>query len=260
MGKTEIVGNLFKKFGSADQIAFEVASLAWLRDAPKGTHVVPVLESGEGWLEEPRLVSTSPTAAQAEEFGRNLARTHAAGADWFGQAPAGYSGEGRIGTAPLPLLDSDLYGTSWGAFFAAERIGPYLSAFPPAERRTLESLCAKLNSGALDHAQPALVKAGAARTHGDLWGGNVMWTARGGVLIDAAASGGHAESDLAALALFGVPHLGSILTGYNQESALAKGWRGRVGLHQLHLLAVHAFLFGGGYVSQTVDVARRYLL
>ena len=40
-----------------------------------------------------------------------------------------------------------------------------------------------------------------ARIHGDLWSGNVMWTADSGqseaVLIDPAAHGGHREEDLA---------------------------------------------------------------
>ena len=42
-----------------------------------------------------------------------------------------------------------------------------------------------------------------ARLHGDLWSGNVMWTPTGAVLIDLAAHGGHRETDLAMLALFG---------------------------------------------------------
>ena len=43
-----------------------------------------------------------------------------------------------------------------------------------------------------------------ARLHGDLWAGNLLWTADGGVLIDPAAHGGHRETDLAMLALFGL--------------------------------------------------------
>ena len=48
---------------------------------------------------------------------------------------------------------------------------------------------------------------GAARTHGDLWTGNVMWTPDRAVLIDPAAQGDHAAEDLAALAAFGCPPL-----------------------------------------------------
>src|SRR6478752_4834379 len=55
-------------------------------------------------------------------------------------------------------------------------------------------------AGTFDSAEPA------SRLHGDLWSGNVLWTAREAVLIDPAAHGGHRETDLAMLALFGAPH------------------------------------------------------
>jgi fructosamine-3-kinase len=71
------------------------------------------------------------------------------------------------------------------------------------------------------------------------------------VLIDPAAHAGHREADLAMLTLFGAPHLEEIFAGYEDASPLADGWRGRLELHQLYPLAVHAVLFGGGYVSQT---------
>ena len=49
-----------------------------------------------------------------------------------------------------------------------------------------------------------------ARVHGDLWSGNVMWSADSGsveaVLIDPAAHGGHREEDLAMLDLFGMSY------------------------------------------------------
>ena len=78
-------------------------------------------------------------------------------------------------------------------------------------------------------------------------------------LIDPAPSGGHAESDLAALGVFGQPYLEEIYRGYNQVSPLASGWQERINLHQIHMLAVHANLFGGSYGSHTVDLARQYL-
>ena len=97
-----------------------------------------------------------------------------------------------------------------------------------------------------------------ARIHGDLWGGNVVW-AEEGTLIDPCANGGHAETDLAELALFTSPHLAHTIAGYDEVSQLADGWRERVPLHQFHMLLVHVVLFGGGYLRQTLDVARRLL-
>ena len=99
---------------------------------------------------------------------------------------------------------------------------------------------------------------GAARTHGDLWNGNVMWTPGGAVLIDPAAQGGHAEEDLAALAVFGCPYYERILAAYNEASPLEDGWRERTALHQAHIIMIHCAVFGHSYVSDAVAIARRY--
>jgi fructosamine-3-kinase len=97
-----------------------------------------------------------------------------------------------------------------------------------------------------------------ARLHGDLWAGNVLWSANGPVLVDPAAHGGHRETDLAMLALFGLPHLGRVLAAYDEAWPLDEGWRDRVPLHQLHPLLVHAALFGGGYGRQAVSAAAAF--
>ncbi|MEZ0449985.1 fructosamine kinase family protein, partial [Cellulomonas sp. ICMP 17802] len=98
--------------------------------------------------------------------------------------------------------------------------------------------------GALDDDEPP------ARLHGDLWSGNVVWTSDGVTLIDPAAHGGHRETDLAMLALFGLPFLPEVLAGYRSVRPLRAGWERRVGLHQLYPVGVHALLFGGGYHAQ----------
>ena len=128
-------------------------------------------------------------------------------------------------------------------------------------------MCARLADGDFDAPQSELTRrcaqergdrAAVARTHGDLWSGNVMWTPDGAVLIDPAAQGGHAEEDLAALAVFGCPHLERITAAYHEASPLADGWRGRTGLHQMHIIMVHCFLFGRSYVPEATAIARRY--
>ena len=78
-----------------------------------------------------------------------------------------------------------------------------------------------------------------------------MWTRDGVVLIDPAAHGGHRETDLAMLELFGCPHYDAVLAGYQRVRTLRPGWRNRVGLHQLFPLLAHVVLFGGGYAHQT---------
>ena len=78
-----------------------------------------------------------------------------------------------------------------------------------------------------------------------------MWTPRGVVLVDPAAHGGHRETDLAMLALFGCPHLDAVIDGYQAQHPLRAGWHARVGLHQLFPLLAHVVLFGAGYVGPT---------
>ena len=250
------------------RIAYEVAGLRWLAAAPPpACPVVEVLahgtNDGVGWLEEPRLPSTYPTRQAAVEFGRALAHTHAAGATHFGAPPPGNTGTGWMGKArlPLPATPEESH-TSWGQFYAQMRLLPYADspAFTTAERQQLETLFEKLATGVYDHAQPRLVRAQgqAARTHGDLWNGNLLWTPDGVVLIDPAAQGGHAEEDLAALAVFGAPHLETIWSAYNEASPLETGWEERIELHQLHMLMVHCQLFGRSYVPATMAIVRHY--
>ena len=98
-----------------------------------------------------------------------------------------------------------------------------------------------------------------AASHGDCWSGNVLWSGGSGWLIDPAAHGGHRETDLAMLALFGAPYLDRILGAYAEQAPLAAGWRLRVPLHQLHPLLVHVCLFGAAYRDAALDAARAVL-
>jgi fructosamine-3-kinase len=192
----------------------------------------------------------SPSAAFG--FGAELARLHAAGADGFGAPWRGV-------IASLPLDNTPLAGPpDWPSWYAARRVLPYL--------RTA------VDTGALGRPDATLVEAvtdrigelaGPAeppsRIHGDCWAGNVLWSGDRGWLIDPAAHGGHRETDLAMLALFGAPDLDRIRAGYNDTVPLAAGWRDRIPLHQLHPLLVHACLFGASYAEVVRAAARAAL-
>ncbi|NAZ78286.1 phosphotransferase, partial [Kineococcus sp. T13] len=236
----------------------EAAGLAWLADAG-GVAVCRVREVRPDALLLDRVEQVRPSPADAEAFGRDLATTHAAGAQRFGAPPPGEDGDTWIAALPLPAPRGPL---PWGAFYAEHRVRPYLrrargaGALDAAGAALVERVCERLLAE-----DPALV-AGAqrpARLHGDLWSGNVLWSARGAVLVDPAAHGGHPETDLAMLALFGLPHLERALGAYAEAAGSADGWRERVPLHQLHPLLVHAALFGGGYGEQAVRAAGRAL-
>jgi len=118
----------------------------------------------------------------------------------------------------------------------------------------VERLCERIGDVAGSPEPPA-------RIHGDLWSGNVLWAADGRAwLVDtASAHGGHRETDLAMLMLFGAPHLDEIVAAYDDEWPLADGWRERVPLHQLHPLLVHAVMFGGSYTARAAATAERLL-
>jgi len=277
----------------------EAAGLAWLA-VPGGPRVARVLDVGEGYLDLERIDSARPDAAAARDFGARLAVLHDAGADGWGVLPPG-AVAGFFGPLddPLDMLGpADLLGgeqawPDWPSFYAQARLAPILAQ--GRARRVFDSSDAKLFTEVSARLPELIGPAGEdqpAHLHGDLWSGNVLWTARANgaeavlidpatrdlsfssscvakraqdlvprsgpgapqveaVLIDPAAHGGHRECDLAMLALFGAPFLGEILAGYQQVHPLAPGWQGRIELHQLYPVAVHAVLFGGGYINQT---------
>ena len=200
-----------------------------------------------------QLQTVPPTRAAAREFGVRLARTHDAGAAAFGAPPNGWAGPGYFGPLQQPLPMSYAACDRWGSFYANERLAPMADRaahrLDKAARNAIGAAMARCEAGDFDDDDPP------ARLHGDLWSGNVMWTAAGAVLIDPAAHGGHRETDLAMLALFGCPHFETVIDGYQARRPLRKGWRERVGLHQLYPLLAHVVLFGGAYATQTAAAA-----
>jgi len=233
--------------------AVEAAGLRWLA-AARGVAVAAPLEVADDRIVVERVSEVAADRAAAEAFGRALAATHRAGAAWHGCPPEGWDGDGFIATLPLPHLRAP--GEGWGAFYAEARIRPYAEPAGLGADRALARLCERLCAGDEDVVGPAEPP---ARLHGDLWSGNVLWGSDGVVLVDPAAHGGHRETDLAMLALFGLPFLDVVLAAYDEAYSLAEGWRERVALHQVHPLLVHAALFGGGYGAQAVAAARRYV-
>lgn len=239
--------------------AWEAAGLRWLGAVQTvgGAPVADVVDVSDTHLDLSWLESVSPTAKAAVQLGQRLARTHDAGADAFGVAPPG-CGKGFFGPTSHPLPLALGAWDSWGAFCADARIAPMTQLLrdrhliDQRDTALLDRVSRRLRQGHFDTDDDP------ARIHGDLWVGNLMWTRHGATLIDPAAHGGHRETDLAALALFGAPFLDRIRAGYDDAHPLADGWAERVELHQLYCLLVHAVLFGGGYGSASLAVAATY--
>ena len=246
------------KTGPATAIAAEAAGLRWLR-VPGGPPVPAVLQ-----VEPERLVTgfvepDRPTRTTAAELGRQLAVLHAAGAPAFGSGPPDGPVQAWIGRAPMRNEPApDMSDAAWPAWYASDQLLPYLRRardagdLTAAEVGTVERVCERLPALAGPAEPPA-------RLHGDLWSGNVLWSRDGAWSIDPAAHGGHRETDLAMLALFGCPHREAILDGYRQVAPLADGWAARVPLHQLFPLLVHVVLFWRGYAARTLAAARAAL-
>ena len=227
----------------------EAASLAWLRGA--GAVAVPeVLAVADEpvpmllleWIEEGRA-----TASTESELGVALAGLHAAGAPAFGREDRRTTGSRGLPNDPCP---------TWAEFYGQRRLLPLArlaaegEALEPATIVRLQRLAGNLDQ--FDDGSPA------ARLHGDLWAGNRLVDSAGrSWLIDPAAHGGHRESDLAMMRLFG-GFGDAAFAAYAETAPLEDGWRDRVPLHQIAPLVVHAVKFGGGYVAAATAAIERY--
>jgi fructosamine-3-kinase len=226
----------------------EARGLRWLGE-PGAVPVPEVLGWDQATLVISWLAAEAPGRQVAERFGRDLARMHAAGAEAYGAPWPGV-------IAGLPLGNDP--GHSWPEWYAAERLLPFArragdaGSLSSADVRLVEAVAARVT----DLAGPAEPP---SRIHGDCWAGNVLWSGGRAWLIDPAAHGGHRETDLAMLALFGAPFLDRIIACYQEAAPLAAGWRSRVPLHQLHPLLVHVCLFGAAYRAAALDAARAAL-
>ena len=235
----------------AAAFAAEANGLRWLAEAA-AVPVPEVLAVTPSALVISMIPPGRPTPEAAFGFGADLARLHAAGADRFGAPWRGF-------IASLPLDNAGgADATDWAQWYATRRLLPYLrlavdtGALTPQDGRLVEAVADRIGSLAGPAEPPS-------RIHGDCWAGNVLWSGGRGWLIDPAAHGGHRETDLAMLALFGAPSLDRIIAGYQDTVPLAAGWRSRIPLHQLHPLLVHACLFGAAYREGVGSAARAAL-
>ena len=235
----------------ADFVPVEARGLQWL-GSTAGVDVPEVLAAEPDCLVLQWVEHGRPSPEAAERFGHDLAVTHAAGAPCFGTESAA---DGYIGTLPLPNRSAP----TWPEFYATRRVLPYLKlardrgGISAEDADSVETVVRRI----VDLAGP---DEPAARLHGDLWSGNLIWSLDARVwLVDPAAQGGHRETDLAMLTLFGCPHLQRVLDAYDEAAPLAEGWQERVALHQLFPLLVHACLFGGGYGHRAGEAARSLL-
>ncbi|TNE27405.1 MAG: hypothetical protein EP346_12375 [Bacteroidetes bacterium] len=180
-------------------------------------------------------------------FGQQLARHHKVAQAHFGWHVDNYIGR-------LPQVNTPT--VSWEDFWAEHRIGPLVRAlrdaasFTSSEVRVFDELIHR-TAVLVPEESPSLL-------HGDLWSGNVLPTSSSYAVIDPAVYAGHREMDLAMMKLFG-GFSAAAFDAYNDEYPLENQWEERMGFHQIYPLLVHARLFGGLYIHQSIEMARRYL-
>jgi fructosamine-3-kinase len=227
----------------------EAAGLRWLREV-EAIAVPEVIVAGADLLALAWIDPAPPRAATAERFGQELAALHRAGAAAFGAPWRGFIGR-------LPQDNTENAGP-WSGWFATHRLEPHLRT--SADHGALSAGDVALVGRVLSRIDSYGGDEPPARIHGDLWPGNLLWGADRVWLVDPAAHGGHRESDLATLALFGgAPHLDRIMAAYQEAWPLSHGWAERRPVHQLYLLLVHTALFGAAWREAVVATATRVL-
>ncbi len=255
-------GSIFVKSSPGAQAGMftaEAAGLQWLSEksaiaTPEVVGVHDPLAADSG----PRLLALQwidEGSIDAERLGRQLAAMHRLGATSFGFTP------GPDNNAPMRFNDLSLPNDphpTFAEFYATNRIIPLteqsatIGRLSSSAASTMLTLADRIDDFAGPPEAPA-------RTHGDLWIGNVMASTNGTpYLIDPVAHGGHREVDLANLTVFGGPGQRTF-DAYDETFPIADGFEDRVPLWQLAMILLHVYLFGGSYEAQALSIANRYV-
>lgn len=185
-------------------------------------------------------------------FGESLAAMHKVSFESFGWEESNYIGS---------IAQPNDYRNDWAEFYSSQRIMPLVLSlfekgkFSNADVSLAESFCSRLGL-IFPKEPPSLV-------HGDLWNGNCMIVEKGGgnmpgfAIYDPAIYFGHREMDIAMTKFFG-GFSSRFYESYLDVFPLEPGWQSRMQAAQLYPLLVHAALFGGGYISQSVNIMRAY--
>ncbi|RJF72596.1 ketosamine-3-kinase [Deinococcus cavernae] len=183
------------------------------------------------------FLEPAPETPQAQEaLGRGLAALHRTAGPQFGGTPDNFVGFLPQKNPPTPTA---------AEFFWAARLAPQLKRaqdhLSAGDIHNFEALRERL-PGLIPPEAPALV-------HGDLWRGNMLFTALGPALIDPAATYSHREVDLSLMRLFGGVSE-RVFAAYAEAFPPAEGWEQRADLWNLYPLLAHLNMFGDRYLGR----------
>ena len=223
-----------KKAAGEDLIIPEVIA-AKLVDKTPGFLVMEFLESGY-------------SSASDEKLGRGLAKIHQFTHPQFGFLNNNYCGA---------TLQNNSYINNWAEFFRENRIQFLLNLIekerplPASEMVVYEKLLSRIENLIPKETIPVLI-------HGDLWSGNYMISEKGPALIDPASYYADREMEFAIMTMFG-GFSQLFYDAYNEINPLPADWKQRNSLYQLYHVLNHYYLFGGGYRTQAIQIAKNYL-
>ncbi len=216
-------------------VAREGEMLAAMRDA--GAPVPRVFGTRGDVLLLEAFEETAPSQAAWRALAQGLKTLHSNHGASYGW-PVDYA----FGSLSIPNQQMK----NWAAFWTENRLLSTIQSLPPDLAARLEALAARL---------PELLPANppASLLHGDLWGGNVLFSGSQAYLIDPASYYGDAEVDLAMLHLFGGPDP----EFSHAYGPLLPGWQQRRAVYQLWPALVHLNLFGSGYRNMVTGLLNK---
>ena len=249
-------GTFFLKWNTncaADIFIREAESLNELNKAADGQLIIPKVYAAKevsetpGFLVQEYLVPSYSVSGDDEKLGRGLAVIHKYSYPEFGFFHDNYCGA---------TLQNNEWKNNWPAFFKENRLRFLLNLIqnerplPVSEMKIYDSLLQKIQELIPSESKPVLI-------HGDLWSGNFMNTEKGPALIDPASYYADREMEFSIITMFG-GFSQKFFDAYHSENPLPAHWKERNRLYQLYHILNHYYLFGGGYQSQAMQIARFY--
>ena len=251
------LGNFFLKWNAdcaANIFIREAESLKELKKAAGDYIKIPdviaakQVDETPGFLVLEYLESNRSVLNSNEKLGRGLAKIHE-----FSNPQIGFYANNYCGAT----LQNNKWNKSWPDFFRDNRLQFLLNLIekerpiPVEERKIFEKLLWRIETLIPHKSTPVLI-------HGDLWSGNYMISEKGPALIDPASYYADREMEFAIMTMFG-GFSQRFYDAYNEVNPLPTDWKQRNRLYQLYHVLNHHYLFGGGYFSQALQIAKSYL-